>query len=483
MAKIVSKLIKKVEGLFGRFLNKTSSFVNRRPFLSFFVLLGIFFLLILFSNFLRQSPVVQETVKKEPKIVSLYQIGQAPKIKMQAQIEKSGVVQIAALTGGVVQRIYVTEGQVVSKGMTLVGISSSYQAGNVLSVQRQIVKKQLENLQETMPWQKDLIGKQREIVNKTDANNDALRDLTNQSLASTSSLISLNSDILNSFNINLNQYSATNSAGVNDSLILSTKQLQSQFQSVNNQLSQALSNAQYQAGSGNNPAQLSDLQKDSTLKQLDIQEKSLDLNLEITKLQLQTARIAESASFPSSPFASTVQRISVREGQLVQPGTPLLILAQRVEDDPITAVVYAPLEVARKVSTFEESELFINKFHYSAYPTFISEEAVQGNLYAIYYSVPDNYSKYLTDKAFIEVLIPIGVFSTTSIVPVLPLEAIFSTQNSDFVFLMINGQAQAKEIELGEVVGSFVVVEKGLEKGDQVILDRNVLSGDRVTPL
>lgn len=483
MAKMVSKLIKKAKRLFGRFLNKTFAFVNRRPFLSFFVLLGIFFFLIVVSNLLRQTPVAEETVKKEPKKISLYQIGEAPKIKMQAQIEKSGVLQIAALTGGIVQRIYISEGQVVSKGMTLVGISSSYQGGNVLSVQRQIVQKQLENLQETMPWQKDLIGKQKEIVNKTDANSDALRDLTNQSVASTSSLISLNNDILNSLNINLNQYNATNSAGVNDSLILSTKQLLSQFQSANNQLSQALSNAQYQAGSGNNPAQLSDLQRDLTLRQLDIQEKSLDLNLEITKLQLQAARIAESTSFPSAPFTSTVQRVFVREGQLVQPGTPLLTLAQRAQDDPIVAVVYAPLEVARKVSVFEESELFINKFNYTAYPTFISEEAVQGNLYAIYYSVPDNYSKYLTDKAFIEVQIPIGVSSTTSVVPVLPLEAIFSTQNSDFVFLMKNGQAQAKEIELGEVVGSFVVVEKGLEKGDQVILDRNVLSGDQVIPL
>ena len=483
MFRRVERLIKKIKGIFRKKTSKVKGFIGAKPFISFFVLLAILLLLIVVSNLFRQTPVVTQNEKNQPRSVPVYRIGEAPKIKLQAQIEKSGVVQIFALTGGVIQKIYYTQGQPVNKGMILLWMSANYQGGNTSFVQRQIVEKQLENLESTLPQQREVLSKQREVANKTDANNDVLRDITAQSQGETRSLIDLNNQILNTLNQNLADLNAGNVGGVNDDEILLTQQLKSQFQSANNQLSQTLRNAEYQSGGDNNPSHLSDLHRDMTLRQLDIQEKSLNLNVEITKLQLKAARIAESASYPSAPFKSTVQKVFVREGQFVQPGTPLLTLAQAIEDDPITAVIYAPLEIAQKVSTSEQSELLINNFHYLIYPSYVSQEAVNGDLYAIYYPVADNYSKYLTDKGYIEVLVPVGSADTSSTVPFIPLEAIFSTQNKDYVNVVVNKRAQAQEVQLGEVTGSFVVVEKGLNKGDQVILDRSVLAGEEVIPL
>ena len=38
----------------------------------------------------------------------------------------------------------------------------------------------------------------------------------------------------------------------------------------------------------------------------------------------------------------------------------------------------------------------------------------------------------------------------------------------------------SQEVVLGEVVGSYVEVIEGLNEGDQVILNRNIIAGDSV---
>lgn len=455
-------------------------YIDRRPLVSFFALLAILVLAIILSSVLRRPVPEKKTTAVQPKEVNVYRIGSAPRVQVQAQIEKSGVITVTALTGGVVQKINVREGSLVKRGTNLVGLSTNYQGGNLLSAQRQIAQKQFQNIDETYPLQKDTIGKQKEIAQKSETNAEQLRSISAQSISDTQNIVNLNNTILKTLGTNLDQYNATNSAGVNNSNILTTQQLQSQFLSANNQLNQALRSTQYTSNNDNPQAQLSKLQRDITLQQLALQEKSLDLSREVSRLQLQVAQISEAMMFPSSPFPGTVQRVFVKVGQAVQPGTPLVLFSQAVEDDPIVAIAYVPKRIKDAVSTIEPSVLSFDNTSYEAYPSFVSQEAIQGNLYGIYYPIPDTFNRDLTDKGHITVSIPIGSYDTSAVIPFIPIDAVYQSQTNAYVFLNKNSIATDQIVTLGTVYGSYVEVKSGITSGDEIILDRNIITGDYV---
>jgi biotin carboxyl carrier protein len=458
-------------------------FIDRRPLLSFFSVLGILLLLIVAGNFIRRPQ--QEAAKPKPpvKTVTVYRIGTAPKIRVQAQVEKSGVVTITSLTSGVVQNIGYQPGQQVVKGNTLVSLSTNYQGGNALAVQKQIAYKQYQSASLTYNKQKEIIAKQKELAEATDTNAEKLREITRQSIGETQDLIDLNDDILSTLQKNLDQYNATNSGGMNDQAILQTKQLKSQFQSANNQLRNTLRNNQYQSDENNPPAEIAHLQKDITIKQLELQEKTLALSAEISRLQYQVAKINEDLMFPAAPFNATVQRVLVKQGQAVSPGTPLVILAQTAEDDPIVAIAYVPREIAQKASMYEPSILYMGQVAYDTYPTYITQDAIQGTLYGIYYPIPDNYNSFTTEKGFIYVDVPIGFADTSATIPFVPIDAVYQTQDSSYVYVIQSGKVVVRKVQLGAVFGRFVQIDDGLNAGDAVILDRTVIAGDEVKPL
>ncbi|MFA9289075.1 MAG: hypothetical protein ACEQSA_04305 [Weeksellaceae bacterium] len=460
---------------------RTSRFVTARPFTALFSLLGILVLLIVISNLLnRPAPAAEET-KAEAKEVSVYQIGTSPRVQVQAQIEKSGVVTINALAPGVVQQVFVEAGTVVTQGQTILTTSSNYQGGNAASVQRSLAARQLQNVNETYDTQKDLIKKQKEIATKSDDNSDQLRDISNKSLDETRGLVSLNDSILSSIDANIAELEASNTGGTNDAAILGQKQLKAQFLGANNQLRSGLRNAEFSGAGDKPPAQLSDIQRDIAIKQLDIQEKAIDLNRDVTRLQVQLAQIQEAAMYPAAPFNATVQRVLVYPGQAVQPGTPLAVLSQTIEEDPIIAIAYVPRDIARKVSYFETSKLSIDNVTYEAFPTYVTQDAVQGSLYAVYFPIPDMYHQSLTNKGYISVSIPVGTVDTGSAFPYLPLDTIYQSQDHAYVFVAKDGKAVSKRVTLGPILGGYAQIEEGLTSGDAVITDRTVTDGEVIT--
>ncbi len=449
--------------------------ISRRPLTSFFLLLGLLFFFIVLSNFITRT--IPETPKKpEVKSVEEYRIGKVPRVTLQAQVEKSGVLQITALAGGVVQNIYFQEGDAVGQGQWLVSLSSNYQGGNAMVVSRQLAEKQNQLVEETYPLQKDLISKQRDIANQTETNFEKLRDISGQSINDTQSVINLNNDIISSLQANIDTLSPD---PANAALVLSTKQLLSQFQSANAQLNNSIRNAQYQSDTNNAPTALANLQKDITLKQLDIQDKTLDLNREISKLQLQLARVNEALMFPSAPFSGTVQKVFVRVGQAVSPGMPLVMLSGD-NNNHLSANIYAPKEIVQNISSLEPTTFNIAGKSIDLYPMFISQEAVNGSLYLARYVFTEDVYQEVTDKGYIAASVPVGYQNSGTTIPFVPLDAIYQTQEESYLLLDEKGKATAKKVELGEVYGRFAQVTSGLTGGDAVILDRTIVSGDLV---
>src|SRR3989344_1474960 len=268
---------KKAKKNFSLMKNKVLAYVDKNPNRSFYIALGFLFVLIVFSNILGTPRQKVEKPANALKQVEIYTIGSVPKLDFSAQIEKSQVVTITSLAPGVVQSINKPVGSTVKKGEALITLSSNYQGGNASSLSRVLAQKQYQSAVDNNGLQKDIIAKQKEIAQKAEANVDEIRDITEKSIDETNGLINLNSDIISSLDQNIQSLESTNVSGANDSLILQTKQLKSQYFAGLNAARQALRMVEYNADNENPPAELSDLQKDVTIKQLELQEKMLDL--------------------------------------------------------------------------------------------------------------------------------------------------------------------------------------------------------------
>lgn len=453
-------------------------FIRHRPITSLLVALVSLLGLILAGNFFFAPKVASIPTGPQVKQVQIYTIGSVPKVAAQAQIQNSGVVTVTALSGGVVQSIDASEGDQINKGSNLISLSSNYAGGNAPAIQQSIAFKQFQQINNTFQTQKELIQKQKELANSTQENASQLLDISARSVVDLQAIADLNQNMLDTVKQNLTDLENLPTTPDTRQQILQLKQLENQLQVAQNQTHQQILNTQFQTNPSNPPSKLVDLQKEITLKQLDLQEKGLQTSKEITSLQLALAAINTSLLHPTAPFGARVEKVLVREGQAVNPGTPLLILSGDKRE--LTAVVKVPQSMAKQVSRVEDSTLHLGQTILQLKPSFVSEVATDGLLYSIIYTIPTENAANLTDNEYIGVEIPVGLPNTSSTIPFVPLDSIFQTQDHSYLYVNNKGAVESRLVTAGQVLGSFVEIESGLKNGDQVILNRNVVEGDKV---
>lgn len=457
---------------------QTFIYIQKKPFTSFFAVLGLFLLLMVIGNFLFSPKVTPLNTQLTPKNVKVYKLGSAPGVLYQGRIEKSGVVKIVAQMPGIVSSINVYEGQEISKGTTLLSLSTNYQGGNVLSLSRQIAQTQYQTTKETFDTQRDIIIKQRENANKNKENGDLLRQITIQSATDTQSLFDLNKTIVDSMSQSINNLESTNVGGINDAAILQGKQLLAQYQSAMTQTSSSFKNLQIQSSDNSNVIANNSFQ--IALKQLDLQQKALEMSLEVSRLSYNIALVNEANMYPSTPFSGTVDRIFVKVGDNITSGTVLVSISGN--DQKAQVVVNVPENIAKNISFFEPSVLYIGGKGINIIPSYVSKDATNGALYSVIYQLDDSFAQNLTNLSYINVTIPIGVSDTTNITPFIPLDSVVQTQEEAYVYIVDSKNiARVKKIILGQIQGRYVEVLSGLPSNAQIILDRNVIEGDKIS--
>lgn len=471
---MAKKNFKETKLFVGKSVKKAISFIDSKPLTSFFTILGILLVLIIAGSIIRKpkpAP-IQKAVIKE---VKTYKIGSQPTIKIQAKIEKSGIVKIVAQSPGIVNYINVVEGQKVKRGYNLLGLSSNYSGANAFSVQRQIAQTTNKNVKESYDIQKDLIKKQREAADKSDQNSDQLRDITSKSIDETKSLLNLNENISNTLNLTLTTLESSNQNGQNDSTILQTKQLIAQVSSGINQLKSGLRASEYQSASDKPPAELSNISREIAIKQLELQEKALEMSLTTSNLSLQLARIQESTMYPVAPFDGVIEKVYIVKGKSVNPGNPLVILHG---EQKLKAVAQVPKNIAQQIAGNSKSQVTINGEKVEIIPSYVSTDATDGQNYSIYFEIPDSYQNLITDNEFLTFEIPVGVGQDLDLF--IPIDSIYKSSEDSYVFVIEGGKSVSRKIKVGSILGSYGSVESGLSKGDVVIVSRNVINGDLV---
>lgn len=448
---------------------RTGKFVERKPLTSFFAALLILLLAILLGSTVFKTRVAERSNTVNPKNVTVYALGNKPSVNVQGQVQKAGVVTISAQTPGIVSEIHVKEGTEVNRKKTLISLSSNYRGGNVFTVQRQLAGASYKNAKDTYDLQMTLIQRQRDLANRQSENAEEMRNLTRVSIDETRSLINLNAELLRSI-----QTSIQNAPAGSD--ISQLQQAQAQLQAGQNQLQAGLRSSEYQVDETRPAVDLSRIGKDIALTQLNLQEKALKFSLQAAGLQLKLAQIQEANMYPTSPFEGVVQKIHVKVGDSVNPGTPLITISGYEGEIIIDAKV--PHDIARTISETQPATIEIDKEKIEAVPFYISTEATSGQLYSVLFSLEDQYRSKFTDKSFVAITLPIGAVEGP--IPFIPVDSVFQTQDEAYVFVESGGKAVSKKVVLGPVVGEYVTVESGLGSGERIILNRNVSDGDPV---
>lgn len=473
-ASVVSTIKQKSRKLY----KKTSEFVQRRPLGSFLIVLGLLLAVLILGKFFTPAETEKKT-EHAVKSVKVYSIGEAPKASFQAKVEKAGVITIRAQAPGIVQGISVNEGDQIGKGGQVVSLASNYQGGNAGSVQRQIAQTQYQNTLDTFNPQKEVIQKQKDVATISAENAQQMRDISRKSVDETSSLIDANQKQLDQMKAQLSLLQTSGATGQTDAETLQTLPgTINQLQGGINQLRATQRTSDFQSSNDKAPAKLENLQKDIALKNLEVQEKGLDLSREVSRLQLSLAYINESTMYPASPFAGIVERVFVKVGQSVDPGDKLATVSSA--ETETTAVLTVPENIASAISLGEPSTMVVKGKTVAITPYYVSSEATDGTLYSVFYDIPKDYQGSLSDGEFITINVPINTKKTTSVDPFIPVDSVYQTQESGYVLIDNHGKAEARKVKLGSVYGNYVEVVSGLRSGDQIILDRNVVADDRV---
>ncbi|MFC1711745.1 efflux RND transporter periplasmic adaptor subunit [Patescibacteria group bacterium] len=463
----------KVKKIFNRIKTK----LRKKPLFYFGIVLGLLLCLIVLGNLLRK-PEKEEEVKTVVKEIQTFSIGTAPIMKFQGKVEKSGTITILAQIAGIVNSVNVSPALQIYKGQTLLTLSSNYSGGNIPALQQQLAFSQYNFNKDNFDLQKELITKQKDLANKAAENSEDLREITRKSVAESNDQLSLNESILETLSQNLTTLEQATQSAATDALILSTKQLKSQFLAAVNQLKQLIRTNEYQGDDENPPADLTNMQKDLALKQLDLQEKSLDLSLEVSKLSWQISAVAASLMYPSSPFPAMVEKVHVYPGQFVSPGQPLVTLTG--EAGQLDVVVSIPASISKQISKLEPAKIYLDGNRLEILPQHITLQPLLDKQHRIIYHLPLNYSNSTFDGQYLTVEIPLGYADSVATIPSIPIDAVHQLQDKAYVYLASNGTVTSKEIVLGKVLGSYVEILAGLSKGDLLIISRNVTEGDLV---
>jgi multidrug efflux pump subunit AcrA (membrane-fusion protein) len=478
----MTTLLKKLTNFFKALGQKLKQILTKFPFATFVILLVVLIASIVAMVKLQQPAPVESEVKVT-KTVKVAAVGEQPELVVQAQVDKSGVIQVVAQTSGVVQPFKITEGQTVKNNETLLRLSTNYQGANSASVARQLAYKSWQFQQDTYDQQKQVIDISRRMAEAAETQASELRRITRQSVEDTKSLISLNEDVVKGFDNQIKLLESSNVGGINDVAILELKAAKAQVLGGLTSVKAAQRANEYTSNDSEEPAELARLSRDATIKQLEIQEKSLNLGRDIAALNLKLAKITESLFFPVAPCGGVIQRIHVHPNQVVNPGQVLVTIVS--EFNKTTLVAQVPGEVAREVVPFSSVKVQAGEVTTTGEIRHISQEPTEGSLHTILITVPDSVAAVISNDAFVQVTVPVGnqVWKTSDHMYV-PLDAVYQSQDEAQIYVARQAentwQAAPQVVELGAVVGNYVQVKSGLQTGDQVILDRTVAGGDQV---
>ncbi|GIW59825.1 MAG: hypothetical protein KatS3mg087_0891 [Patescibacteria group bacterium] len=454
-----------------RLVRQPYFFAKRRPILTFVVLMLVLFGLI-YLGAQSRMPEEKEESASLPKKVRVVNAGSEGEVAAIGEVSREGRVTVVAQTAGVMQEIYQSEGEMVRVGERLGYIASNYAGTSANVVQSEIAAKQLEQANKGYELQLGLVGQQRDLALTNAENAAELRRIGSEVLVNSQNAANDTAEALDNINYQIEQLRKESGQ---EQAIAELNQAKLQLSGSLAQLRSAVAQSEYANSEEQPPAELARLQLENTLKQLELQEMNLEIQRDLAGLQYKLAQVQLALAYPNTPIAGRVERIYVSKNQIIQPGEPLFTVVGERETAKITVRVDG--SIAESASRVRNSELVVGQEKIEVLPEYISSSATDGNQYSMIFRLNEQETKKLNGREMVKIRIPI-VSSGQKLF--LPLEAVYVMEERADVFVIEDGKVVSKEVRLGKILGDVVEIEEGLERGKEVIVDRNVVEGETV---
>lgn len=400
-----------------KFFGAFKRFFKAHLLLTFYSTLALLLGLIFLSNYYRSKQMDGDNQTATPLIKAIIYQQQQPTISASAKVVHQGVIEIVAQQGGVVQKINAKEGQQIKKGVSIAQLSSNYQGGNLSALQLEIAKKNF-------------------LATHANHWDQAKIEQINQELNQNTAWVAYTETNPN----------RSNFGGNGDA---------------------------YTAFSGQQNSELIKLKHEITNRQA-------QLGLDNAELNYQLAAISASLMRPSSPLSGKVERILVNRGQLVAPGQTIAII--KANDNQVKLQLTTSENIIRYLDTSKMAIFTYNQISFAVSIDYLSYTPTRENTYQINFSVPDEYVDSLPNNAYGKIQLPLKTIDK----PLLPINAIYQSHQQSFVYTVETNEegeliARQKAVTLGEVIGQLVKIETGITVSDRVILNHNLLDGQKIT--
>jgi multidrug efflux pump subunit AcrA (membrane-fusion protein) len=397
-------------------------------------------------------------------------------------VEQSGIVQIVALQSGIVNQINVREGDEVRGGQSLLNLANNFLGANIAAVQSRRATLAYEANRENFETSMEIIEARREQVGLQRDNDEAIRDIRRQSRDDTSDVLRLFDNQLRAIRDGINDLENINVLTVQQEQELTgLRSAQSTIQAQTVSLRATIRSTDYELDRDGAAWQLGQSTYELTLRQLEIEERSLELGRQMSALDLQIANINASLMRPTSPFAGRIEHINVRVGDLVGPGQVLMTIAAPNRTSRLAARVderlISSIDASRSaLISINDVLMPLDISHLSSVPTV-------GATYNVTFDLDALSSSQVTNGAHLEIRLPLIDSYNHRIL--LPIDIVYQTTTQDYVLVAElnddgNYIATLQEITLGRIIGSMVEVPFGLTTDSLVIVDRGVMAGEQI---
>lgn len=221
-------------------------------------------------------------------------------------------------------------------------------------------------------------------------------------------------------------------------------------------------------------------EREVELKTLEKARETRKVTLTNAELNYKLALIDDAVLKPRSLSSGFVQSISVKKGDYVTPGQTLATISNPFGSTLIEAFIVS--EIAPFVDMTKEAKITLaDGTVVKAVPNYFSAAEDEDGMFMLQFAVSEEAAKNISVSESPKVEIPLRFTHESTILA--PLDAVFKNADTTTVLVAVDNKAEARTVELGRVRGNYVEILSGLQKSDQIILNRFVLAGDPITVL
>ncbi len=208
----------------------------------------------------------------------------------------------------------------------------------------------------------------------------------------------------------------------------------------------------------------------------EIQVNGAKIQLEQSAQALKQSKIAYGKTIIKAPISGIITSKKISSQDFLSPGQ---IVAQIVGEGKAEAVLYLNQEEINRIKLNDDVEIVIDGKNYSGKIDSYSKIANENNgRFEVKIVSTDNISGNANQTA--QVFLNMYLVNQNSFF--VPLDSVNIGQIKKEVFVVMDGKAKTKNVELGKIIGTQIEILSGLQNGDVLVVEnsRNLQDGQIV---